>query len=97
MSGYCIEGIGCFSCDLPALESDPAAFWPAFEEWCRKTKWWWHFSGSGAEFSVECGMFRKAVPWRGEKSAPIETVGNSVTESGCRAWLSALEAIKERK
>ena len=81
----------------PAYESDPAAFWPDFETWCAVNKWWWHFSGSMEHRRVECGMFRKAVPWRGAKPAPIETEGRGPCEAGARAWLAAIQSLKERR
>jgi len=70
---------------VPAWESDPAVFWPAFEKWAKD---------QGTDWGVESrnGVVIIFTVYR--PSQEYEAVSMDLLEAGCRAWVKALEHLK---
>lgn len=78
---------------LPALESDPAWFWPEFEKWLRAINEGPHrgiYAGLQL-YSDDAAWFQ--ILYQNDDRDIANTSGTTITEAGCRAWLQALQHI----
>ena len=84
---------------LPHYESDPAAFWPAFEAWCESQqrvhsyfcRW-----ERGYRPIMTITIDHKPQPEGPADATVIHGEGLTRLEANCRAWLTAIQSLKER-
>ena len=69
---------------LPAVESDPGAFWPWFLAVCRTREWHWRFKGGSLVIDDDCTLYKAT-------SGVILTsqYGANPCEAGCKAVVAA--------
>ena len=75
---------------IPALESDPGAFWPEFLKQCRERKWSYKIHGGSPFIDDEFTIYddAKRLAHGGSKD---------ILEAGARAWLKALKVTASKE
>ena len=77
----------------PAIESDLAAFWPMFEQWCDDTK---SITGYKCDRIKTMQTQYDFTIWMDDATASCAAMSSdSLLEAGARAWLSCLERMYE--